>query len=565
MRNLRLVVAVAVALCLVGLLGYIAYRLVLPVWAPVFFFSYLAAGLVAVVGSWAFFRRVVLGSLNPREKLKRSAVEAARATARSRLGTVQRVASAVAQYIQVITLWPGALVLAISQWEKRRGLRPPQARVQGRLQNHESTDALVALSILMICAVLERCGLDAHGYGYVFATLIGIGVLARECRYLIEEDGLPTRLRRVSTRPYFAFVVIVVADVASLVLALTILASRGAAAGITFTHLGESAADLFKFKQLLALLSGRPLPQAEILSGFVGLLFYTAYCRTLLRFREFRQTDDDRHWLAGAHSLLGQFAIALRVLGSVRSPTAATHHGRVVAFLGLNELAQAEREAALYLADSGETITGVRLLRVLIDCAVLAPIPPDSLLSLFKKSVQEEVPDFVLADAVHTFLIMCPSLLKQIRTVTDGAKTSRPLAFGSLAMLDGRFEEARETLDRATPGSEVEEVTREMLRLLAKLEDPTTSKDDAAIAFSEWAAERLPAVAVLVAEVTDPFELFALLGLFVKVRKFASIVAPELGDRITYHAEQIKVRVAGHPVYGPASSAIEHRIMKPSR
>jgi hypothetical protein len=329
---------------------------------------------------------------------------------------------------------------------------------------------------------------------------------------------------------------------------------------ITERDITLAAEGLFRFRELTRLLSGVQLSFTEVMIGLAGLLFYLALLRIVLRFKDFRRTDADYHWLASRHNMLGDFAKALRYLANVKSRTAETEVIHIIGLLGVNQIGRAEERTKVLISQNGEQPTIDSIFQIMLDACFLAPIPEGIIASLISAAVENRVADFRLQDAVWFFLMSYPQSATSVENALLQHKDGFPLAYARLLILLDRPSDALHLLEKATPGTELEELIRLVMQLQVCLLNPDTSRDEDTQTFQIWAESNLPTIRDLLANLAQPWEKAIAFGQLGILRAFASQLGKDREQEIAFLADEVKAQTTADPKADLLARSMEIRL-----
>lgn len=370
---------------------------------------------------------------------------------------------------------------------------------------------------------------------------------------------MPKRLRRTSANPYRTFLFLIIIDFASLLLVFTLVLSNHIPSQITINNLFVVAKDLFQFRQLLKIIEGQSLTVYQILSGCAGLLFYLAYIRILMRFKDFKQHDDDRVWLAHQNNLLGNFSTSIRILEQIKINTRESKINCIIALLGVDQLIKAKDEAIKLIELINEKQEKDFLFRILVDCTILTKIPKKTIISLIEDGVLCEVSDVTMQDILSFMLITRPEIFKEITSILMAKNDKYPLSIAILKLHENKTEEACELLESTMPGKEIEEITRFMLHLRAKLQDSNSVEEEDLRYFKMWINKYYSVVIDLLVQINEPIEVALAFGHIMFLRVLSRSFVVELEEQLIYHGDQLKKKVIGNSQSEILMRAIEIR------
>lgn len=560
--NQGLIILAFVALLI--FLGYLGYRFVLPRWVPIAFYAYLALGLFLQVAGVLVLYREFKKAHSIKDTIINSFEQAKER--RQLLTRLREAAAHTSGFLEIILVWPANAVADFDLAFIRRRIREEPIQIKEYVVSqslrfkdlHHSTFALVMTLITYAIAI---GGVRRQDYFRAFITIMGASVVLRHIRYSVTTQSLPTSLRRLSASPYVVFILIAVCDFLTLTFSFAVISADALPSALTWQHLSATAIGLYRFRELAGILSGEVLSFTQIMTGMAGLLFYLALLRIAMRFRDFRRDDDDYHWLAARQNLLGDFNAALRYLRRVEERTMTTGWHTIMALIGLNEVERAAHQAELYLGLLGAPATNQNVFAVMYRVCLHGPIPDDSVVSLIRYGIQHEVADLSLQDAVNVLGLNSQSLVEPLSRVVSPVESKYPLTSAALMITADNTAGAIVLLDKATPGSELEEITRLVMRLRASLEDPNTTDEEDAETLRRWIESTFPTVRELLPSISQATDIVIAFGQLAALKVHAANLGEErLKGQITFLLGDLKEKVSGESDAEFLVKSIEYRL-----
>ena len=530
---------------IVLLVGYGVHRFLLPHWVAFLFYAYFACGLAATAYGTAQFIA---------QQKEKSATDELRTVLGEALrpdGLMERVKpfrnylSLVCTSLQEIATWPAAgLMGAILRRRAGAPLRFREMSFRASTGLYVIYSSIYALLLALLVLGLSYLGIRLGGYGAATLLIVLVSVGLRHISYLVSVVPLQAYLRRATRLPYLAFLVIIGADLVTLVLTAA-ATSQGIANGLArlnWTTLYATAKTIIFAEGPWKLIHGRELTAHQLLVGIAGLLFSSALVKILLQFREFKRTDEDYILMAQTANELGNFSGALRSLEQVKTLNALGWATKAVAYTGVNQLDLAEKEAQRWMEASSITPTPAKLFLNMWSVCVFNRIAEDVGLSVFRKGIASGVPDQVLQSAASK-VQSNPSLLAKLDALLNGQEQTYPLTVGSIFTYEKKVDAAIGLLSAGAYTDPTAEIGRRVMLLLAQIYKLTTDAEMTAH-FRQWSAEELPAIHKLAAKVTDSFDSVLTLGNILILIGFARELQVEKVQELIFLYNSVRPKAA---------------------
>jgi hypothetical protein len=423
----------------------------------------------------------------------------------SRLATVSRFL----QLLQISVAWP-VLIRQQLLLPKRANNLEFAARVQ--LRPVEINIAAFNIAVLTFAAVMGALNLVWHRLLLLIVLAVLAAVVARHVSYLL--GSLPERFRRSGYNPYGSYTILAACDALSLLLSISLLRSPGHQFHVTWPIVKSSALDLFTLRQIPEIASES---YGVALASLIGLLFYSAMLKTIFNLEQFKRTDEDLRALATTSVLTGDFAQARKWLSEERQRTAESFNARAVIELGSGNFPEAADQIrnSLRLAGGNDDQESVGL--AMLSLVFGIPMSLQHRVSYIKYIMIINSSDLLALQAIETVSIMLrtPDELALERSGEREEFVSQllgacpeedyPLARARLMAIRGDFGEATGILERARPGSEVEEIVRLTYACTFECANPDVSMDDTNSYVARWLQESLPLIKGMLKEVTTGY------------------------------------------------------------
>lgn len=385
----------------------------------------------------------------------------------------------------------------------------------------ELIDRLCALfDALLIIAVALLVHIKGIGepVALTFAAVVLAGTVFRHLSYLLV--GIGDRLRLSKWAPAKILALIAVSDAITLLLIVSLALHFHFGDILSWSLIREAAAELYGFANLPSLPEEPPLNVAVAL---LGLLFYSAVIKTIFSPKTFGREDADYGKVAWSFVCAGEYAQAGAWLRKQQEINIVTFNVRAAIGMATGDFAQALSSAVNAQNSRGEDATTDAALLRLWGLRMMA-LPPDEdrTVAFLDQCLQRQASDTLLcvtfANSVSSGLLSLERLPEILgRLDADAYPIARALA---LAWLDEPLA-ARQILEGASPGSEIEELLRLLYSAELNLIDSRLT-DDARLEFlNDWLRDEFPVVEELSWEIPEPWKRSATTSL----ASFANLVA----------------------------------------
>lgn len=142
----------------------------------------------------------------------------------------------------------------------------------------------------------------------------------------------------------------------------------------------------------------------------------------------------------------------------------------------------------------------------------IARISESVVASLFEQAITEKVSDAYLQDPTQILFQAYPTIFDQLGPILAKHKIDYPITNAQLLMLIGQSGAAIDTLEAASPGTDLEEIVRLVLLLRAYLANPNSTGDQDVQIFRKWADSKLPDIRNSLSGVAKPLEKVMVYG-----------------------------------------------------
>jgi hypothetical protein len=539
-----LVGLVAVALLVVAV--HAAYTRLLPHWVSIAFYTYCSLGLFTLVYGTYVIRADARRRRTTTDQLTEALVEVSRKQDLwARFNRVREAVALGARVVASALVWPVDAALGILM----RG-RKTQESARDFTLRFQLNAAEQYYSLYVLAAVAVLCGLEFRGvhlgmYGSLVLAMLLANATLRHVRYAVDTTHLPAVLRRISEVPYVAFIAIIAADFATIVLVLTALDHSDAMPMLTLGDLRATAHQVLEAEEPLKVIKGLQLTLHELTVAVVGLLFYLALAKIVTEFKEFARQDEDHLWLAQIDNQLGQFALALRHLDKVKSPTLEARGARAIALLGVNDLKAAEETIDLMLIDQHKERTPEEVFANLWQGCLFAPVPQEVHLAALKRAIELKVSDVFIQDMIGTSVQSSPLVAQNVGTMFPADSANYPLTAARLALVRNDMDAAREILKSTKPVNPVDEIVWRVMHVSVLLSDPHSTEAQDMQSFQQWLDENLPVIRELMNKASKPWERVVVFVQLTAILEGAKAGAPARVQELTYLSDYMKAQTQG--------------------
>ena len=487
---------ILIALLVIGLLillGYAAYRFVLPHWVALLFYTYcilgvlnMTAGLILVLVNnrhlnWSDLLIVALAKVNEPSDIT------------SRFNRFRDLVAGVALFIVSLVAWPieATYGLILSRRNKDRKLTNQDLALLVATNIPETYKSIFSLCVVLSVFALGFLHADLKIYGILTLALMVASASFRHINYAVGTTSLPAKLRRFESNTFVMFLIVVVADFSTLVLGLNAIESHGKWSSITWPSLVATGRQLYQGEGALwTILRGANPTVSQIVIAFVGLLFNLALLKVL--FRDFWRNDEDYTWLAITANTLGNFSIALRYLRKVKTWTQRSRSIEIVSLLGVNQIEEAATQAesllVLLRTPSDENAVFANLIN-----ACLSPRMPHAVyLDVLQRGIDANVSDAWMQDCVG--LVAQNQLQDAALAKFSKVAPSYPLTIARIHMLVNQFDQAAAAVETYPPTADLDRFVALVVALTVHLSDQTTTRQQDAQTFAAFADEAIPLI-----------------------------------------------------------------------
>ena len=357
MSTFQGVLRLALIAAVVAAVAYLFVVFVIP-WLPTIFVVgyFVIATFVALAGLGALL--VAQSARNPAEAVLKSAERAqAHKTFSATLVYYGNRVGAVINVIATALIWPlaGPVGAYFAIRSKADMSDPRSVILQNALKLTEPLQSLAVLLLMGFWVLIAQLGWVGDRYVGIFVGTLLISVLLRLVAMTILSGGLPELLRRKTSQPYTAFLIIGALDAASLLFGFHYLRTSDLVSPLVggMGELSHTASLLFNTstlpQRIVSYLDGSRLHRDDVVIGVAGFINYVALLKNALNFSKFHKQDADFIWLAQIELQRGHPAVALRHLNQLSRD--ARNRGtalgvKAMCFLSLGEFDRAKTALA---------------------------------------------------------------------------------------------------------------------------------------------------------------------------------------------------------------------------
>jgi len=441
---------------------------------------------------------------------------------------------------------------------------PRKTMLEGVLNLTEHLQSLALLVWILLSIAIAQIGFVGDRYPRLFVFTLLASILLKLAAIIITPGGLPAMLRRKTTQPYGAFILILLIEAVSLLLGchyLRISDPSGAVEG----GLAQTASLLFNPaplpQRILNFLGGQQFEQQHIGFALVGLVFYLALFKNLLDFGSFKRQDSDHLLLAQVELQRGHPVKAIKHLDDISQEHKSQPQAlllRSVALVALSEYDRAKQTAAQGMQQAVEDLGPLnddQIFASLLGCCLTVPLAQKARTGLFRWMANAGASDWVLANfAISTLVVVrqtaaqpdeATSFAEQLEQQIASRQASAPLTTAVIKIHLGQLDGARERLNAARPNYPIESFMRHVILLLTAIADPTTTKEQDKISFSNWADTTLPVLKRDVEELKDWHEKLAALSMLYGLRRDAVQLEHDSAEQFHFLAHTLSVDLRG--------------------
>jgi hypothetical protein len=357
------------------------------------------------------------------------------------------------------------------------------------------------LVLLGAVTVMGQLNLAWHILLLLTVAAILVAIVSRHISYLL--GSLPERFRRSASNPYRSYVILAACDALSLLLSISLLRSWNHQFHLSWPIVKSSALDLFTLRQISEIASTHN--HGEALISLIGLLFYSAILKTIVNLEQFKRTDDDLRALATSNIMMADFGQARKWLSQEQQRTSASFDLRARIELAAGNFSKAADQVrdSLRLSDKDDDPDSVN--RVMSVLSFAAPMSLQLRISYVRYIINSSRSDILTLLAIDNSIVgLRPPSESQLKLsveakeyaqlLADCPEEDYPLSRARLMAMNEDFEEAIGILERAQPGSEVEEIIRLTSACIFECANPNVNMDHTRSYVERWLNESLPVV-----------------------------------------------------------------------
>jgi hypothetical protein len=543
-------------LVLLGLIFYVVAVYIVP-WVPAAAVAVYFVGAVCAGGAGLYNVR---RSRVPRNAAEEVSLETAKGrTRRDTLQFIEFYASRLASILIIIStalVWPLALVVFGYALANPKDDAAPRVSFGGTVLTEHLESFGVGVWMMLAVAIAEISSVDDRYPRLVVYTLLA-AVIVKQVALVVLPGGLPELIRRKTTQPYQAFLLILVLDAASLIVGCHYL-RVSAAHGVADGGVGQTAALLLNtaplVQRIIGFVDGQAIPQGDLAIGLVGLIFNLALIKNVLNIKIFRRTDGDYLYLAQNRLQGGHATEALRYLDCIskdhkNAPSALLL--RSTALVVLCDFERAKPLAARAVEGELDLVVPVsedEVFSILVSASMVMPVPTEVSIKLFKWLSESGASDWLLANLVDASLTVLHQTAKSERDVQNVARELEqvgcrlsvlPLTGAVLKLHLLEIGDVRRCLSEMRPNIPIESLSRRMILMLAMMRQPDTSVEEDRSAFSKWTDDNAPAIMSEVRELVEWNQKLIALGILLDLQTLATAFGHASAGYFAYLANML--------------------------
>ena len=357
------------------------------------------------------------------------------------------------------------------------------------------------LVLLAAVIVMGQLNLAWHILLLLTVVVILVAIVSRHISYLL--GSLPERFRRSASNPYGSYVAVAACDALSLLLCISLLRSSNHQFHLSWPIVKSSALDLFTLRQISEIaLNPQPWRGADQPHWDP---IYSAILKTIASLEQFKRTDDDLRALAASNILMADFGQARKWLSQEQQRTSASFDLRARIGLASGNFSKAADQVrdSLRLSDKDDDPDSVN--RVMSTLSFATPMSLQLRISYVRYIINASKSDILTLLAIDNSIVgLRPPSESQLKLsfeakeyaqlLADCTEEDYPLSRVRLMAMNDDFDEAIGILERAQPGSEVEEIIRLTSACISECANPEVNMDHTRSYVERWLHESLPVI-----------------------------------------------------------------------
>jgi len=288
--------------------------------------------------------------------------------------------------------------------------------------------SIYALLSIFIVLILN------NEYTNISIQIIFIAIILRHFNYIIEIDALPTRLRRALINPYVSYIIILIFDLLSLLVASTYFLNNTIL--VNYNMYYHSLVKLFGYKDLLGYMNGVKFIFNDYLIFTAGFMLYMSLLKMLFSFKKFEKVDEDYTWVAQRQVQIGKYTKALDTINRVKGFTEVDYLIKIATLLGTNNL-----NGAIDLSKDYNKIfhhikrnTINDIFRTLMDVSISFDMGDRVHLSIITYGLNDNVNDCLLFDLSSVVILSSETLRNGIMPIIANQKNKYKITYSYLTL-----------------------------------------------------------------------------------------------------------------------------------
>lgn len=486
----------------------------------------LAAYLLAIVYS-------MVSTFVPR--IRRATIPEAR---RSKLNTLLKVSAGdqnlLAKFNSVmigfgwLVGWP-ALTFQLFSLMKARDT---DAELNARIALSPLDLRLAIFNLGAIAVVLALAALNLGWFPLQLATLVLI-VAATATRHLSYVFGpLLERLRQSRLDPVNTFLMIAAADIGTFILGVAALFEAQVRVHPSLNDVANAAIDLVSANNLGGITKLVGLPQqrpASLPVALLSLLIWAVLVKSVLTRNQFQRTNDEIRRLALNLAIVGDFQAAETWLRSETDRVPTSWVVRSVVAMGQGNFEKAREHRARANQQLGEYEDTESVLFILWATSLPLKLKVETRVAFIAQEIEWKASDANLSAQVPTTATLKLVPLDQLVSAFMDKLTEQryPLARSALLLANQEFDAAAGILERATPGSDIEEVIR--LISLCRVKVVQAPDGEEAEVMQAWRTQTFPTVTEISLKLAQPWRSVAV-DLLAGLHGLLALISRNLGQ-----------------------------------
>lgn len=433
--------------------------------------------------------------------------------------------------------WPGLfLYYLLHPIKQGRSIKKTLSDVDSRMVHHWVS--INTFILLILFYLFTKTNGQGYGFGEVFLYALAIGILLKHSSYIIDKISLPRKLRRLSSKPYSLFIIILIFDFLSLVLVYSLISVSEKLYTISYVDIKNVVENLFTFQELVELFQGKSLSYDSILVSVSGFMFYTCLIGNILKYKEFQKDDEDYEWLMNKNNFQGKYTTSIMMYDKIKNKGDNAKQHKVIALLGNKDLESARKLLKKQLADTLNEDPTDYYFNLLGACAIYdfdVPIYID----LITEGIVLDVPDYLLMNAV-VIINESENYYKKMIDVFIQFRDTYPLTLANLYLFGKDYENASRCLALSDSTLSVNII----LKIAVELELEIKNNPEKVDIVEDWIESNYQFINTIEIDNLNKWESMAIFVRLIIIEKRLELVEDERCNIISEYILRLKERYA---------------------